>query len=316
MTDDIMALAGLAARRALGEGATVREIERWGGGAHNEAYKLRLADGRRLFLKVEKPVIRTRTRRGQVQREVRGLALARQAGVDCAVVLDYDAAGNGAAGRRYLLEEFIEGDLLGEVLPTLPPEEQDALYAEFRERTNPLSRLHSDRFGEIYPGGALGQGDSWRHWLASLARILREDAASLGVYGPTEMDVIAQAHEVALGRIAYQGPATFVHLDLHEFNVFAAREGGRARVGKLFDFGFCLYLAPYAAHYGPQAFGGEEEALAARYGVAADELRAFALLFGMEIVVFFNEIRFAPSQPHGYTAQTRAYLERCATYLA
>ncbi len=46
MTDDIMALAGLAAQRALGEGATVREIERWGGGAHNEAYKLRLADGR------------------------------------------------------------------------------------------------------------------------------------------------------------------------------------------------------------------------------------------------------------------------------
>jgi len=314
--DEMLRLAGRAARRALGEGATVCEIERWGGGAHNDGFKLRLADGRLLFLKVEKPTIRTRTRRGQVQREVRGLALARQAGVDCAVVLDYAADGADGAGRRYLLEEFIAGDLLGEVLPTLPAEEQAALYAEFRERTDPLTRLHSDRFGEIYPGGALGQSDSWRDWLASLARILREDAAELGAYSPAEMDIITRAHEAALGRISYQGPATFVHLDLHEFNAFAAREDGRVRVGKLFDFGFCLYLAPYAAHYGPQAFGGEEEALAARYGAAADELRAFALLFGMEIVVFFNEIRFAPDQPYGYLAQTRAYLERCAAYLA
>src|SRR5512133_1991847 len=136
----LLAQVNRAVRAALGEGSVVESIQAWGGGAHNQGYQLHLANGERLFWKVEREDIFPRTRRGQVEREVTGIRLAAQAGVDCPRLVGYDATGT-IAGCRYILEEFIEGELLGEAMQGLGEQEQAAAMAEFQEKTARLADI-------------------------------------------------------------------------------------------------------------------------------------------------------------------------------
>jgi hypothetical protein len=86
-------------------------------------------------------------------------------------------------------------------------------------------------------------------------------------------------------------------------------------VGKLFDFGFCLFLPPYVACYNERAFGGEEARIASEYGVQESELHAFHLLFALEFCNFISAIRWAPEKPYGYLARLKEYLDFCWAYL-
>lgn len=312
--EDIVSRANRAVRAALGADRPVACSEEWGGGAHNRGFRLTLDSGERLFWKVEKEGIFPRTRRGQVEREVAGIRLAAQAGVDCPRILGYDAVGQ-IAGCRYLLEEFVEGDLLGEAMRSLGEAEQDALLAEFQARAGRLSRIQGEQFGEVDPGGPLGQHAAWPGMMAAFSTMLLEDAATLGCYTPQEMALVRRAHAAALAHFRYSGPPAFSHLDLHVFNAFAVRRGETVEVGKLFDFGFCLYLAPYVARYNERAFGGEEARIAREYGVEESELHAFHLVFALEFVNFIAAIRWAPEQPYGYVSRLKEYLEQCAGFL-
>lgn len=309
--EDVLSRATRAVRAALGAGRAVVSCEEWGGGAHNRGFRLVLDGGERLYWKVEKETIFPRTRRGQVEREVAGIRLATQAGVDCPRIIGYDTGGE-IAGCRYLLEEFVEGDLLGEAMQSLGEAEQAALQAEFQARASRLSRIQGERFGEMAPSGPLGQHPTWAGMMAALSVMLLEDAQTLGCYTPQEMALVRQAHAAALGFFRYDGPPMFNHLDLHVFNAFAVRSGGTVGMGKLFDFGFCLYLPPYVTRYNERAFGGEEARIAREYGVQESELHAFQLVFGLEFVNFVAAIRWAPEKPYGYVARLKEYLEQCA----
>jgi hypothetical protein len=147
--------------------------------------------------------------------------------------------------------------------------------------------------------------------MAAFSALLLEDAAALDVFTAEELDTIRQAHAAALPCFQYSGPAAFVHLDLHIFNIFAARREGRIEPGKLFDFGMCLYLPPYVLHYNEKAFDGQEAVLAREYGVSEAELRAFDLLNSLEFVTFLTSIRWKPDAPYGYKAKARDYAARC-----
>lgn len=311
--EDILSRANRAVRAALDAGRAVVSVEEWGGGAHNRGFRLALDSGEQLFWKVEKEHIFPRTRRGQVEREVAGIHLATRAGVDCPRIVGYDTGGE-IAGCRYLLEEFIEGDLLGEAMQSLGEAEQAALLAEFQARAGRLSRIQGEQFGELFPGGPLGQHATWPGMMAALSAMLLEDAGTLGCYTPQEMALVRQAHTAALAHFRYDGPPIFNHLDLHVFNAFAVRSGGTVRMGKLFDFGFCLYLAPYIVRYNERAFGGEEARIAREYGVGESELHAFHLVFALEFVNFITAMRWAPEKPYGYVARLKEYLEQCADF--
>jgi hypothetical protein len=302
--------ANRAVRAALGENWAVTSLEDWGGGAHNRGYQLHLEDGTRLFWKVEEETIFPRTRRGQVENEVTGLSLAAQAGVDCPRVIGYDFSGQ-VAGCRYLLAEFIDCDLLGQVMQTLSEAEQCRLWDQFQAEAAKLNRIHSNVFGNIYPGGPLGQHATLQTMMAAASALMVEDAETLGMFTNAELALIRQAHAAALPLFQYDGPAAFVHQDLHIFNVFAVQRNGSIEVGKLFDFGLCGFTAPYMLHYNEKAFNGQEARIARQYGVSEAELHACELISKLEMVNFSTTIRWAPDQPYGYVARMKEYLEMC-----
>ncbi len=307
---EIIARANRAVQAASGEDRRVASIQEWGGGGHNRGYRLHLDDGSQLFWKVEKEQIFPRTRQGQVEREVTGIRLAAQAGVDCPRILGYDTTGN-IAGCRSILEEFIDCDLLGEVMPTLGATEQAALLAEFQARADTLASIQGECFGEVTASGPLGQHATWPGMMAALSTLLIEDAETLGCFNAGEMAIIRRAHEDALELFGYGGIPTFNHLDLHIFNAFAVRRNGAIEMGKMFDFGFCLFLPPYVTRYNEKAFDGQEARLAVEYGVRESELHAFQVIFALEFVNFISAMRWAPDKPYGYVARQKDYLALC-----
>lgn len=311
--NDLLSNANRAARAALGGEHTVVSIEEWGGGAHNRGYQLHLENGERLFWKVEAEDIFPRPRRGQVEREAAGIALAVQAGVDCPRILGYDTS-KETAGCRYILEEFVDGELLGQVMPSLNEPDRARVMAQFQANAERLCQIEGELFGELTPGGALGQHPDWTEWMASFSKVLIEDAETLGAYSAEDMALVRRAHAAALEHFHYAGPPAFNHLDLHIFNAFAAVNDGQVWMGKLFDFGFCLFLPPYVTRYNQDAFSGREAQIAREFGVLESELHAFHLIFALEFTNFITALRWAPDQPYGYTARLSDYLEQCRAY--
>jgi aminoglycoside phosphotransferase (APT) family kinase protein len=308
--NNLLDRANRAVHAAMGESCTVTALENWGGGAHNNGYQLHLTDTSRLFWKVEKETIFPRTRLGQVENEVTGLRLAAQAGVNCPRVIGYDFTGQ-VAGFRYLLAEFVDGELLGEVWPSLDEAEQTRLWNQFQDEAGKLKRIQSSVFGNIYPGGPIGQHTSLNAMMTASSNLMLEDAQTLGEYSAEDLAIIRQAHARALPLFQYRGPAAFVHQDLHIFNVFAERRNGRVEVGKLFDFGMCSYHAPYVLHFNEKAFDGQEASIAAQYGVTEDELHAFELVSKLEFINFLTSFHWRANETYGYIEMSREYLEMC-----
>ncbi len=311
--EDLLSNASRAVRAALGEPHAVLSIKEWGGGAHNRGYQLHLENGDRLFWKVEAEDIFPRSRRGQVEREVAGIGLAVRAGVDCPRVVGYDTS-KETAGCRYILEEFVDGELLGQVMPSLNEPDQARVMAQFQASAERLCQIEGPLFGEVATGGPLGQHPDWTEWMAGFSKVLIEDAETLGAYSTEDMELVREAHAAALEHFHYAGPPAFNHLDLHIFNAFARIDDGQVSMGKLFDFGFCLFLPPYVIHYNQDAFGGKEAQLAREFGVMENELHAFHLIFALEFTNFITALRWAPDQLYGYTARLRDYLEQCRAY--
>ena len=235
--------------------------------------------------------------------------------MDCPRILGFDASGT-VAGCRYIIEEFIEGDLLGEAMQALSEADQAALLAEFQVRAGRLARIPGGWFGEVAAGGPLGQHATWPEMMRAFSKLLIEDAQTLDCFTADELALVRRAHAAALGRFGYAGPPAFIHLDMHIYNAFAARKAGAVEIGKLFDFGFCLFLAPYVACYNEKAFGGQEARIARQYGVSECELDAFHVLFALEFVNFITTLRWAPDRPYGYVVRREEYLAHCAAFLS
>ncbi len=311
----VQAAAQTAVQLALGNGVSVTAIERWGGGAHNTGFQLPLDDGMRLFMKIEKEDIFPRTRRCQIEREVYGIGLAAQAGLDVPEIVGYDFTGQ-TAGCRYLLETFIDRDLLGMAVEKLSEGQRAALMEEFQHKAEQIYAIRGAAFGELYPGGWLGQYDTWREMVMAFSDIMLEDAGTLGYYSAQEMAVLRDAHTIALDAILYGGCAILTHNDLHIYNAFVEPKQDGLRVGKVFDFSLSLFQAGYLACFGQYGFSGKEAEVARRFNVTESELRGYELVSDREFVNFTNAIRFAPDQPYGYLARRRDYLAACQAFLA
>lgn len=296
----------------FGQGRNVEYMEHWGGGAHNRCFKVGIDNPHcDLFIKVEKEEIFPRTRRCQIEREFYGNKLAASAGIPCPQIHGYSFDNLPA---RYIIQEFIDGKLLGEQINGFSDEEKQQIAISIRNIADRLQEIKSDVFGEVFEEGILLQHKTWKGMLAYLSGILIEDAAVLGIFSDDEIEIITKAHASALQTICYSGSASLVHLDLHEFNIFSDNNC-RAGISKVIDFGFVLFMAPYVSYYGPQGFSGNEEKLCGMFGMALEELKGFDIIFSLEFVAFVAGIRFAPDESYGYKARKEQYIAKCKAYL-
>lgn len=308
----------IIARDLLGSRARVESIEKWGIGALNACYRVMTTNPDGIyFVKFENECILPTTRRGQIEREVHGIRLARAAGIDAPDVLAYDFTPD-RAGRKYLVEAFIEGELFWELRESLSEVERQALRADVEDLLARMRGITSPVFGDLYPGGVTGQHASWPAAYTRMSEILLQDGRALDLFTPAE----EQAVQAALARGAQVERSTqlasLYHGDLGLHNLMVDRAGGIARRGKLIDFGNAFFAPQYANEDGVRTHGGfglDPLDAQARYGVSKAAQAADGLLFWFEQVVFFANLQ----KNHAWTPHfpyREQFLKDCADALA
>lgn len=306
--------AAVVVRELLGSTAKVKSVKKWGIGALNACYRVATTwQARVFFIKFENECILPTTRRGQIEREVNGIRLALAAGIDVPEVLAYDFSPD-RAGRKYLVEAFIEGELFWEMRESLGEANWQALQADIEELLARMRGITSPVFGDLYPGGVVGQHAEWSAAYTRMAEILLADTRALELFSPDEEQLV----QTALVRGAQverpNQAASLYHGDLGLHNLMADCSSGSPRLSKLIDFGNAFFAPQYANEDGVRAHGGfglDPLDAQAKYGVSKAAQAADNLLLWFEQVVFFANLQ----KNHGWTPHfpfREQFLKDCA----
>lgn len=212
-------------RQQVGHAATVSRIQRWGGGALNECYRIAVQNPScELFLKMEKAHVGRggalgtsgakdqsgassgggvrasclpatfvpTTRRGQIEREVEGVRLASAAGIPTAPIVGYDLSGQHV-GCKYILQEYVDAELLFTIDEYIEDSEDEQIRAQISDIMGKMEAIRAPWFGDVYEGGVLGRHPTWRGAFAAMRALLLGDLEVLDVFKPADLQVISDA---------------------------------------------------------------------------------------------------------------------------
>lgn len=305
-------------KKSQGEKCKLEVIEPYGIGANNTCYYLVTKNpDNKFFLKCENATIIPRTRCGQIEREVEGIKLMNKAGIPCKKIIQYDFTKQDI-GTRYVLEEFIEGELLIEIWNDLNENEKQNITNEIEGIIERMRNINFSYYGDIYENSIIGKYATWREAYLSISEILIEDARQLNIFNENELALISSATEFCSSKLSTNVPASFDHRDLGTHNVIATNSEGVTKVGSIIDFGLSLAVPFYNFDYSIRKYGGwnfNEIDVLKKYNISKDEFDATELLFDLELTIFLASIEFAPDKPFGYISRIKGFVESCKKYL-
>lgn len=234
-------------KSALGARAEFQSI-RWStGGLYNKVYCVETTAGSFVF-KIECDRIFPSTRMGQIENEVEGSRLLRQAGVRCPSVIAYDLTGEDI-GVKYVLSECLSTDV--PVIAILN-EMEDAQRAEVMRQAEEivvrLSSMTNSHFGSLTPSGPLRWHDSWAECYDSWFSLLIRDCVEVGVFTLDELAVVKTAARAPLSREKTYAP-TFSTEDMGWHNMIWGNAGNAPDALYMIDFGNARYIPSYVNDY-------------------------------------------------------------------
>lgn len=303
-------------KKVAGNSAEAESIEKWGIGALNSTYRVEIKNSPdKFFLKIENDNIIPSTRRGQIEREVKGIELMNGAGVPCPTVLGYDCSKKDI-GKKYMLQEFVESDLLREIKDTLSVEENEYIKLQIVDIINKMKSVKSMYFGDIYENGTIGQHSSWKEAYWAMWKLLLADSMALELYNTDELSIIGEAGELALTRVTASCPASFYHGDLGKHNVLAGNSGKLRCIGTVIDFGNSIFTPCYMNEDGIRKYGGwdlEEMDVHKEYSIGKAEYETDSLVFEFEGTLFSSILALRRGESPG--ARAKRFLGRCRQYM-
>jgi aminoglycoside phosphotransferase (APT) family kinase protein len=282
-------LAEQIMKKVAGQKAELASIEDWGIGALNTCYRVCVKNPSHMFfLKVENENIIPSTRRGQIAREVHSIRLAGAVGIPCPVILAYDSSVN-EFGYRYMLQEYIDSELLWCVKDQLTDVQNAILKNEILDVIGKMKSITSQSFGDVYENGTIGQYGTWKEAYRSMSRILLQDGRELGIFQGEEAKLVEETLEYCASRLVSPLPAALIHGDLGKHNVLADYNGESVKLRAVIDFGNAMFGPVYMNEDGIRIHGGwglDSMNACEEYGIRRFEYDANNLIFSFEGAVF------------------------------
>lgn len=235
-------------KSAIGARTKIQSF-RWadGGGLYNKVYCLDTSDGS-FILKIECDKIFPSTRKGQMENEVEGSRLLKQAGIPCPSVLAYDFTKKDI-GIRYILTECLSDDW-----PVIARMEQmdEITKAEVkRQATDILARISTitnTHFGSLSPSGLLGWHQTWGECYHAWFNLLITDCISIGLFTDEELTIVKATAAKPFGCSENPVP-TFSTEDMGWHNMIWGHIGNNPDALHVIDFGNARYILPYLNEY-------------------------------------------------------------------
>ena len=234
-------------KSVIGERVQVKSF-RWSREALlNKVYCIDTNEGS-YILKIERDKIFPSTRKGQIENEVEGSRLYKQAGILCPSVIKYDLTGR-EIGVRYILTECLSDDwpVISRIdqMDVATKTEVKRQATEICVRILTITNTH---FGSLSPSGSLGRHKTWDECYRAWFNLLIRDGVSYGLFTDQELDVLYAAAEMPLNYSGNPVPV-FSTEDMGWHNFIWGNAGGEPDALYSFDFGNARYIPPYRNEY-------------------------------------------------------------------
>jgi hypothetical protein len=200
------------------------------------------------ILKIECDKIFPSTRKEQIESEVEGSRLLKQADVSCPPIIAYDFARKDI-GVRYILTECLSDDW--PVMARMEQLDEPTKTEVKRQATEILIRISTitnTHFGSLSPSGPLGWHKTWDECYRAWFNLLIADCISIELFTDEELAVVKATAEKSLTYSENPIP-TFSTEDMGWHNMIWGHTGNNTDMLHVFDFGNARYVLPYMNDY-------------------------------------------------------------------
>jgi len=264
VVEDMLAEAGIPP-------AQVANMTPLGGGTFNDVFRVILADGRRLILKVPPPpdIPVLTYERGILRTEALFYELAAPHRQIPAVI--HAGLGHQGGGGDFLLMTELPGQPLPAVADRITVRQRQRLRGELGRIVAGLHAMTGSQYG--YPARPLAT--SWRTAFGGMLETILAEADQYRVTLPLPTDVIRQRaarHDSVLDEVT---TPVLVHFDLWDGNILIDRIGATPRIGGLIDAERAFWGDPLADFVSLALLGDirQDEAFLAGYHQAGGPAR-------------------------------------------
>lgn len=239
---DIPGYAQSIVKKTIGAQTEIKSIEWSAGGLYNKVYIVHTTDGE-FVLKIECNKIFPTSRTGQMENEVEGNRLCKQAGIPCPNVLAYDFSGR-EIGVRYIFIERISGDIVLVEHDGMDDETKAEVQRQTIEICTRISAMTNSNFGSLTPSGPLGWHKTWGECYRAWFDLLIRDSIGIGLFTDEELVIVRAAAKSPI-RDSVACLPTFEHGDLGWHNMIWGHTNNQPDALHVIDFGNARYLLPH-----------------------------------------------------------------------
>ncbi len=198
---------------------------------------------KKTIVKIQNETDFPRLYENQIQREEIGTRLCSTNGIPCPRIIA------SSQEEGYIITEFINRPLLGDVWSTLTVEEKISAKLQALSMIQQMNQIQLPLYGALYPNGVIGQFDTWEQSFLNIVDIALSDCIRYDVLSEEDGKQLmecASRNCNSLQKIQQSSPV-FAHLDFHWKNIFYDVQ--QHRISCVFDFGSAMSTVNYMGFY-------------------------------------------------------------------
>ena len=235
-------------KETIGTQTEVLSVGQSWGGIYNKLFVIETSE-RNFNMKAERKKIFPSTRTGQIENEVEGSRLFKQAKIRSTNIAAYDLTRDNEMGVPYIVYEPIDGDNMWELL-NYPMDEtiKSEAIRQVRDIYARMSAITNTHFGSLSPTGLVGWHETWADYYGAAFNMLIQDCIGINLFTEEELAIVKTAVSYIPVNSENYRPA-FQHGDFASQNFIWGHVCGEPKALYVIDFGNALWGIPHYDEY-------------------------------------------------------------------
>jgi len=195
-------------------------------------------DSKKVFIKIQDKTNLPAFYSGQIEREVAGLEICKNNGIQCPKILLYDYK------RKFIVTEYIEYPLLGQLWSSINTTQKLNIKQLALGITRKMNSVMSHMFGAIFHS----RGENFSNWGDCYYHLIKtaiDDCLFYKTLTKEDSYIILKVAQENTTFLYNDIAAHFCHMDFHWNNIFVRQKDDTYEVAGVIDFGSSLFTPAY-----------------------------------------------------------------------